>query len=154
MGRTVFADLPDGACGYYDNADGRVYVDKRLSRTMQRCTEVHEQIHREFQHGPVDTEPERVSREIAVERRTAREMINFPCLMRALTRHPKDPVAAARDLQVDLGVYMTRILGLTHLEQVILETCGGFCIGYGTAEASRQWPMCEIKGGSLSSAMA
>lgn len=154
MGRTVFADLPDGACGYYDNTDGRIYVHKGTSRTMQRCTEVHESIHKEFQHGPVDTEAERVSREIAVERITARRLIDFPMLMAALCRHPKDPVAAARYLQVDLSVYMSRILGLTHLEQSILEACGGHCIGYGTAEASRPWPIEGIKGGRVPLAVA
>jgi hypothetical protein len=154
MGRTVFADLPDGACGYYDNTDGRVYVHKGLSRTMKRCTEVHEAIHKEFQHGPVDTEPERVSREIAVERLTARQLIVFPSLMTAMSRFPKDPVNAARYLQVDLDVYLSRILGLTHLEQVILEVCCGFCIGRGTAQAARQWPMNEIKGGRVPLAVA
>lgn len=155
MGRTVFADgLQGGVCGYYDSREGRVYVDKKLSRTMQRCTEVHESIHKEFNHGPVTSEAARVAREVAVERTAARRLIDFPALIGAVTRYPKDPAGAARYLQVDLSVYISRVLGLTELEQMVLEVCGGFCVGYGTAEASRPWPTKEIRGGRVSLAVA
>jgi len=144
MGSTaLFVDLPAGVCGYYDHETGNIYVDKRMPNRSQRCTFEHELTHRILGHGPARSLTERLQREIAVERITARRLIPFSSLLSAMTKFTNS-AAIADALDVDEDLLYARVFNLTAEEQTIFEVCGRYCIGIGSIEAMRPAPVLAI----------
>lgn len=139
--RTVYTDLPGSLLGLYEHSTGQVFVDRRMSAARKRCTLVHEAIHRLFGHRPSATPAETVVMEIATERMAALHLIPFPMLLGVLCRYPGDLDAAAEELMVDGDTLLARILGLSPMEQTVVEACGRHCIGYGSEQAKRSWPL-------------
>jgi Zn-dependent peptidase ImmA (M78 family) len=140
MGSTaLYVDLPAGVCGYYDHETGNIYVDKRMPNRSQRCTFEHELTHKLLGHGPATSLVQRLQREIAVERLTARRLIPFSAFLSAMTKHT-NAADIANALDVDEDLLYARVFSLTQEEQTIFEVCGRFCIGVGTVEAHRGAP--------------
>ena len=104
MGSTAqYVDLPPGVCGYYDHETGNIYVDKRMPNRSQRCTFEHELTHKLLGHGPATSLVQRLQREIAVERLTARRLIPFSAFLSAMTRFTNAAdIADALDVDEDL----------------------------------------------------
>lgn len=140
MSSTLYVDLPVGVCGYYDHQTGNIYIDRRMPNRNQRLTFEHELTHRLLGHGPAGSLVERLQREIAVERITARRLIPFPSLLSAMTRFT-DAATIADALDVDEDLLYSRVFSLTAEEQTIFEVCGRFCIGVGTTESLRPAPL-------------
>lgn len=144
MGSTAqYVDLPAGVCGYYDHETGNIYVDKRMPNRSQRCTFEHELTHRILGHGPATSLVQRLQREIAVERLTARRLIPFSSLLGAMTRFTNS-AAVADVLDVDEDLLYARVFNLTSEEQTIFEVCGRYCIGIGSVEATRPAPRMSL----------
>lgn len=130
----VLGDLEAGMCGYYDHATETVHINRALNMRERRCTLVHELIHWEQGHEPVDNLAEHTAREVNVEREAARRLISFPALVWAWTRH-MDARRSAEGLDVDMQVLFSRILAMTPAEQVIFDVCATRCIGVRTETA-------------------
>lgn len=126
---TVFRELPDELCGFYDRASDAVVVDRRLTRDLRVSTEVHESVHRSFAHCPTGSAAEHVAREIATGALTSRMMIPFPLLMQALGSC-RTGAEAARLCRVDVSVFTARLMCLTEMEQTIIGVCVRQCLGW------------------------
>lgn len=124
----VLSDLDDGLCGYYDHATETVHINSRLSARERRATLVHEMIHWERGDEPTDSLPVHMAREVEVDHETARRLISFPQLMWAMTYFGSGQLAC-EVLDVEPSVYLSRILAMTRLEQIILDVCAVQCIG-------------------------
>lgn len=124
----VLSDLGEGLCGYYEHATETVYINERLSMRDRRCTLVHELIHWERGDQPTDNLSVHTAREVEVDHETARRLISFPQLMWAMTYHGNGR-AAADTLDVEPGIYLSRLLAMTRLEQIIFDVCALQCIG-------------------------
>lgn len=140
VGSTVqYADLPAGVCGYYDHSTGNIFVDRKMPNRNQRLTYEHEWTHKMLGHGPARSLAERLQREIAVERITARRLIPFSSFLSAMTRF-KDAGSVADALDVDEDLLYARVMSLSPDEQTLFEVCGRHCIGVGSVEAFRGVP--------------
>lgn len=128
MPGVVTGEMPEGILGYYDHADGTIYVDCSLDRRQRHVTVVHERFHKALKHGPCSTPGERVAREIQVEGMTARYFIKFHALLDAFT-NCSDPRAMAEFLGVDCNLMYARLLHLDPLERLMLDVCAVRCIG-------------------------
>jgi hypothetical protein len=122
------ADL-GGPLGLYDRETGTVWVQKGLPAHKARCTVVHEHIHKILGHGAPLSNREKIQREIAVHGVAARMLVPFHMLLTSMTRCASLREAAAW-CGVDFDTFTTRLMGLTSLEQTMLEVCGRHCIGY------------------------
>jgi hypothetical protein len=126
----VLEDLGEDLCGFYDHATETVYINRRLSIRDRRCTLVHELIHWERGHEPTDNLSRHTAREVEVDHEAARRLISFPQLMWAMTYFGTGSGnAAAEALDVEPSAYLSRVLAMTRLEQVILDVCALQCIG-------------------------
>lgn len=130
----VLSDLGEGLCGYYDHASETVHINERLSATERRCTLVHELIHWERGDEPTDNLSVHTAREVEVDHEAARRLISFPQLMWAMTYHGSGYLAC-ETLDVEPGVYMSRLLAMTRLEQIIFDVCALQCIGIKSSTA-------------------
>lgn len=130
----VYRNLPGAVCGYFDPVTGAIHIDRRMPKRSQRCTLVHESIHRVLGHGPAKSPAEHMAREVAVERIAARQLITFPDLVTAMTQH-KDAAGMAGYLDVDEPLLYARVFSLDPLEQTIFEACARHCIGVGAEGA-------------------
>ena len=130
----VLEDLGDSLCGYYDHDTETVYINSRSSMRERRCTLVHEMIHWERGDATTNDLAVHTAREVEVEHEAARRLISFPQLMWAMTYFGSGQLAADM-LDVDPPVYLSRILAMTRLEQVIFNVCALQCIGIKTSAA-------------------
>lgn len=124
----VLSDLGDGLCGYYDHATETVHINSRLSIRDRRCALVHELIHWERGDQPTDSLPVHTAREVEVEHEAARRLITFPQLIWAITYYGAGG-AGADTLDVEPAVYISRIMAMTRLEQIVFDVCAMQCIG-------------------------
>lgn len=130
----VLSDLGEGLCGYYDQATETVYINERLSMRERRTTLVHELIHWERGHAPVDDLSRHTAREMEVDHEAARRLISFPQLMWAITYYGSG-YPALDALEVEPGTFVSRMLAMTRLEQVIFDVCAMQCIGMKSSTA-------------------
>lgn len=132
MGLNVVLDVMDeGLCGYYDKATETVYINRALDARGRRSTLVHELIHWERGHGPTDSLPEYLARDIEVEHETARRLISFPALVWAVTSYGSEK-ERSEALDVDVALYHARVLAMNRLEQLVFDVCALRCIGVNT----------------------
>ena len=124
----VLGGLEDGLCGYYDHATETVHINRALDMRGRRCTLVHELIHWEQGHEPVDDLAVHTAREVNVEREAARRLVSLPALIWAWTTYA-NPRASSEGLEVDHQVLMSRFLAMTPAEQIIFDVCAMRCIG-------------------------
>lgn len=127
----VLEDLGEGLCGFYDHATETVHINSRLTLEQRRCTLVHELIHWERGHEPTDDLAKHMAREVEVDHETARRLVSFPQLMWAITYFGPGG-AGSGSLGVCASIYMSRILAMTRLEQIIFDVCAMQCIGVRT----------------------
>lgn len=120
--------MPANVCGYYDNTTGAIHLDKHLTRRGRVNTYRHELIHKLLGHGPATSLPQHISREIAVDRITARELISLPALMTSMVKHPCQQ-SRSEALDVDESIYFARVMALEPDEQLIMDVCVRRCIG-------------------------
>lgn len=130
----VLEDLGNELCGYYDHATETVHINSRLSIRERRTTLVHELIHWERGDQPTDSLSVHTAREVEVEHESARRLISFPQLIWAITYYGAGG-AGAEALDVDLSVYISRIMAMTRLEQIIFDVCAMQCIGIKSSTA-------------------
>lgn len=114
--------------GFYEHDTETVYINERLTMRGRRCTLVHETIHWERGDESTDNLSIHTAREVEVDHEAARRLISFPQLIWAMTYHGNGR-KACDTLDVDPAVYLSRILAMTRLEQIIFDVCALQCIG-------------------------
>lgn len=124
----VLSDLGDGLDGFYEHSTETVYINQRLPMRGRRAALVHEMIHWERGDQPTDNLSVHTAREVEVDHETARRLISFPQLIWAMTYYGTG-YAACDTLDVDPSIYLSRILAMTRLEQIIFDVCALQCIG-------------------------
>lgn len=127
----VLSDLGEDLCGYYDHATETVHINSRLSLMERRCTLVHELIHWERGDDPTDNLGAYMAREVEVDHETARRLVSLPQLMWVITYFGPGG-AGAGSLGVCASIYISRIMAMTRLEQIIFDVCAMQCIGVRT----------------------
>lgn len=130
----VLEDLGPDLCGYYEHETRTVHINSALPLRERRTTLVHELIHAERAHEPVDNLAVHMAREVEVEHEAARRLISFPQLMWAVTYHGAGGGGTSA-LDVEPCVYIARILAMTRMEQIIFDVCALQCIGVKTEMA-------------------
>lgn len=143
----IYRELEGDLLGFYDHSTGNTHVDVRLSKWDQHMTITHEGFHRMGRHGPAPAAVV-VAREIGVELATAQYFISFRALLDGLLQCGSVS-ELAKFLHVDKGLIYSRLLGLTKLEQLLLEVCARHCIGVHTGEPKAHpdqdaWPLPEL----------
>lgn len=139
MGDDIVFKRLDGESGYYDHASGKIYLDPREDMPTLISTLMHERIHKELGHEPLTDPGENVAREVMVEGMAARRLISFPELLGGMVKH-RDVEHGADEFGVDSGTVRARILGLTPLEQAVIQVCGRHCIGFLWAQDAKPGP--------------
>jgi hypothetical protein len=124
----LVADL-DGPLGLFDQETGAVWVQKGLPPQVARCTVMHEAIHRIGGHGAPVSNWEKNRRELATHRVMSMVALSFHTLLEAMVVSQSLREAAAR-CGVDFDTFTTRLMGLSPLEQTMLEVCGRYCLGF------------------------
>ena len=143
----IFGELEGDLLGFYDHVTGNTHVDVRLSKRDQHITITHEGFHRMGRHGPAPSAVV-VAREIGVELATAQYFISFRALLDGFIQCGS-AAELAQFLHVDKGLVYSRFLGLTPLEQLLLQVCGRHCIGVDTGAPElppdeRSWAIPEM----------
>ena len=122
------ADL-GGPLGLYDRETGAVWVQKGLPPQVARCTVMHESFHKIGGHGAPESKWEKNRQEIAVQRAVGMALLPFRVMLESMVRSRSLREAAAW-CGVDFDTFTARLIGLTPLEQTLLEVCGRHCAGF------------------------
>jgi hypothetical protein len=119
--------LPVGVDGYYNHEQDTIYIRKGLIPRRDASVREHEMVHKYHRHQPLDSLPEHHAREIWVEEEAARRLVPFGQLLEAFNECASIESMSTK-LGVDGGIICARMLGLTDLEQTMINMCAFHCI--------------------------